>query len=87
MLVFSDKTDSSLNFSAFIDCHIHYVFLNMSHSKREWLVNNGYTIIGFIPPSLSEYDVVEEALLCDTQSKDTDRSAIRFALDDEVILR
>ena len=51
--LFSDKTASSLTSSAFVAYPLHAVLLNCAPQQKEWLINNGYTIIGFLPVTIS----------------------------------
>ena len=82
--VFSDKTASTLSSSAFVAYPIHVVFLNTSPSKREWLINNGYSIIGFLPVSISEYNA--DGIEDDCASCIPQEPQVELALDDEVRL-
>ena len=54
--VFTDKTATSLSSSAFVAYPIHLVVLNTSAERREWLINNGLTILGFLPASVASGD-------------------------------
>ena len=54
--LFSDKTVSSLGVSAFTAYPIHLVLLNTTPERREWLINNGLTLIGFLPASSASED-------------------------------
>ena len=53
--LFSDKTATTLTSSAFVAYPLHAVLLNTTPEEREWLINNGYTIIGFLPVSISDF--------------------------------
>ena len=53
--LFSEKTTTTLTSSAFVAYPIHVVFLNTTPAKRDWLINNGYNIIGCLPISIFEY--------------------------------
>ena len=54
--VFTDKTATSLSSSAFVAYPLHIVVLNTSAERREWLINNGLTILGFLPASVASVD-------------------------------
>lgn len=84
--VFSDKTELLFSSLSFTTYPIHDFFAKMSPSKRYWLMNNGYKIIGFLPISVSYYDVDEKDLFYELNSAYTDRSAFHVALDDDIRL-
>ena len=52
--LFTDKTASSLSTSAYTAYPIHAVVMNTSPERREWLINNGLTILGFLPAHASQ---------------------------------
>ena len=54
--VFTDKTATSLSSSASVAYPIHLVVLNTSAERLEWLLNNGLTILGFLPASVASVD-------------------------------
>lgn len=58
--VFTNKTASTLSSFPFIEYPIHVKFLNTSPSDLEWLINNGYTIIWFLPVSTSEVSAEQD---------------------------
>lgn len=53
--LFSDKTATNLTSSAFVAYPIKAVLLNVSPEKSEWLIYNGYKIVGFLPVSTSNF--------------------------------
>ena len=57
--VFSDKTASTLSSSSFVAYLIHIVLLNKSPRKRDWIIDNGYSILGFLPVSTSDMQTDE----------------------------
>lgn len=59
--------------SAFLANPLHAVLLNTTPEKRELLINNGYTIIGFLPVSISDFH---------TGQKDID-DAVNELVDDD----
>lgn len=82
---FSDKTATTLTSSAFVAYPLHAVFLNTSPEHREWLINNGYTIIGFLPVSTSDSNTEQNDM--DSTAKDSlDGDSNVEPLDDEVRL-
>lgn len=56
----------------------------MSPSNREWLIKNGYAIIGLLAVSVSNYDVDEKNLIYYINSADTGERAVHVTLDDGV---
>lgn len=79
--VFAGKIASTLRNAAFISYHTHYIFFKMSPSKRDKLIDNGYTIIRFLTVFVSKYDSYVEALISDM--KTTNGSAVNGAVDDD----
>lgn len=55
--LFSDKTAASLKANAFVAYPFHAVFLNVSAQYRRFLIGHGYTIVAFLPTTLSLDDV------------------------------
>ena len=51
--LFTDKTATSLSSVAYTAYPIHIVVLNTNPERREWLINNGLTILGFLPATTS----------------------------------
>jgi len=58
--VFTDKTASSLNAKAMTAHAVHLTLLNFDKRFREWLINHGHTIIGFLPTKMNAVDFVED---------------------------
>lgn len=83
---FSENIASLLSSSAFIAYPIHALLLNMIPWKLEWLINHCYTIIAFLPFSMSEYDVHKEDLAYEMNSTDTDGIHVPVKLDDDFSL-
>lgn len=52
--IFSQKAATSLSTSSFVPYPINVVLLNANPVKREWLINNGYTIFAFLPVFISD---------------------------------
>ena len=52
--IFTDKTASSLSSSAYTSYPIHCTVLNVTPERREWLINNGLIIIGFLPAAIGK---------------------------------
>lgn len=83
--LFSDKTATTLTTSAFVAYPLHEVLLNTTAEKREWLINNGYTIIGFLPVSISDFDIAQKDME-NTVSELVDAECHIKPLDDDVRL-
>ena len=63
------------------------MFLNTSPSKREWLINNGYTIITFLPVSISQAPVDQDDISYDTSpTVDTAEVVAVLQLEDDIRL-
>lgn len=58
--IFSDDVITTSRSSTFVTHHIHIVLLNTSPNRREWLITNGYTIVGTLPVSVHDFDVAED---------------------------
>lgn len=58
--IFSDKTATMLKSSAYFAYKIYIFLLNTSPQKREWLINDGFTIFVFLPVSFYDFDVSED---------------------------
>lgn len=56
MFHFPKQTATTLTSSAFIPYEIHAVLLHTTQEKREWLINNEYTLIGLSPVSISDFN-------------------------------
>ena len=52
--VFTDKTVTTLKASGMAAHAVHAVFVNCSKEYRRYLIQNGYTIIGFLPTHIFE---------------------------------
>lgn len=46
---FSDKPSSALKRSAVVLYPVHAVLLNFNDSYKRWLVQNGYSLVAFLP--------------------------------------
>lgn len=53
--VFPDKNAFAVSISALVSYTEHVLFLNKSTLKLGYLINNGYTIIEFLPLSIVEF--------------------------------
>ena len=47
--IYSDKTAMTLKSNAMVAYPVHVVFLNTTTSYRRWLIDNGHTIVAFLP--------------------------------------
>lgn len=47
--LFSDKTFATLKAGSFSAYALHICFLNVSRKARQFLIDNGYTLLGFLP--------------------------------------
>ena len=86
--VFTDKTASSLSSTAFTAYPIHVVVLNTTPERREWLINNGLTIVGFLPASTVATEDIDYETDVDDELRHDDESlsSTRIPLDDHVEL-
>lgn len=53
--LYSDKTATTLKANALVAYPIHAVLLNFSLTHRRFLIDNGYTIVGFLPVGAGGY--------------------------------
>lgn len=58
MQIYSDKIATNLKTNAIIAHPVHSVLLNFTVSKRRYLLNNGFTLVGFLPVGTG--DSIEE---------------------------
>lgn len=56
--LFSEKTATAI--SSLVAYPIHVVLLNTCPVRREYLINNCYIIIGFLPVSTSDFNIDQE---------------------------
>lgn len=50
----------TLDSFAFVSYSVHIVLLNAAPWRREWLINNWSTIVGLLPLSVYDFNVVED---------------------------
>lgn len=78
----SDHT-TTISISTFVHYTIHAGLLNKTLGKLEWLINNGYTIIGLLLYSISYFNVEEDK----TFDNAVDQNAVQHLhLKNEVLL-
>lgn len=70
--------------SAFVSYPIQTVLPITSPGKQEWVINNGYKIMGFLPVSISNYNIHEDYVVDISVDQDTDCQVL--SLEDEVRL-
>lgn len=78
--VFSWNTSSSSIISPLILYPTHSVFISVILSQLEWLIKTCYTIIWFIPISVSKYDFVYEDHVCNMNTIDKEQNLVHVAL-------
>lgn len=62
------------------------MFLTSIPTKREWLINNGYTFIRFLAGSISQFKVDKGDIAYDLPSSDSEEPPVELALDKEAKL-
>jgi len=60
--LYSDKTAMTLKSNAMVAYPVHLVLLNASPSFRRWLIDNGHTLLGFLPAEFHNDDIQVEDL-------------------------
>lgn len=56
--IYSDKTATSLKCSALVAYPVHVVWLNFTARQRRYLIDHGYTLVGFLPVGSEEGETV-----------------------------
>lgn len=60
--LFSDKPAKTLKSTASVAYHLNAVLVNVAARGRQWLIDNGPTLVGFLPASCTQKQLEEEEI-------------------------
>lgn len=63
--VYSYRAASLLKLNALVACRAHVICLDVTKSRRRYLFDHGYTLLGFLPVGTAELKVEDRNLVVD----------------------
>lgn len=58
--ILCDRTVTTLKSTSLVAYSVHIILLSVSLWKRQWLIDNGHEMVGFLPMCCSEHEVKKE---------------------------